>query len=254
MTFLNNGRGAILDKADKALQKVSQLLTERETQFWQSCFERFQQMPGADSKFKHIAEAPDKEQLYDYLTEIKYALVFAGLGFQVEAEPLGKNGPDLQISRDGHSAFVEVKRFRRMYPGPPNIPPSDENFLDDTSFLEPYGNLERDIKKTKHRIIEKLEQVSRGTSIIAFWNDDKDLDDIEVEQAAYQLRDDSAQGSLSLPNGLLFILYASDWVLSGRGQQLYCFPLQTLETPHMNWICELEKHSVDALVNRALDG
>jgi len=30
--------------------------------------------------------------------------------------------------------------------------------------------------------------------------------------------------------------------------------LQALETSHMNWICELEKHSVDALVNRALDG
>ena len=244
MTSFNNGGGTILDKADKALQKVSHLLGERDKQFWQSCFERFQQTPGADSKFKLIAEAPDKEQLYDYLAEIKYALVFAGLGFQVEAEPLGKKGPDLRISRDDYSAFVEVKHFRRMYPGPPNI----------SLLLEPYGNPERDIKKTKCRIKEKHEQVSRGKSIIALWNDDEDLEDIEVEQAVYQLRDDSAQESLSLPNGLLFILYASDWVLSGRRQQLYCFPLQTLETPHMNWICELEKHSVDALVNRALDG
>ena len=127
-------------------------------------------MPGAESKFKLIAKAPDKEQLYDYLTEIKYALVFAGLGFQIEAEPLGKKGPDLRISRDDYSAFVEVKRFRRMYPGPPNISLPDENFLDDTSFLEPYGNLGRDIKKTKCRIIEKFKQVSSGTSIIAFWN------------------------------------------------------------------------------------
>ncbi|MFC1593007.1 hypothetical protein ACFL4C_03230 [Candidatus Omnitrophota bacterium] len=110
-----------------------------------------------DSKFKHIAEASDKEQLYDYLAEIKYALVFAGLGFQVEAEPLGKKGPDLRISRDNYSAFVEVKHFRQVDPGPPTISLSDKEILDDKFLLESYGNLERDIKKTKHRIIEKLE-------------------------------------------------------------------------------------------------
>ncbi len=252
MSF-NNGGDAILDTADIALRKVSQSLTKRETQFWKTCFEWFQQMPGADSKFKHIAEVPDKEQLYDYLTEIKYALVFAGLRFQIEAEPLGKKGPDLRISRDGHKAVVEVKRFRRMFPGPPTVSLPDENFLDDTSFLEPYGNPKRDIKKIISRIAEKFEQLDNGASIIALWNDDEDLEDIEVEQAANQLRD-GAQGSLSLPDGLLFILYASPSILLGQRQQLYCFPLQTLEKLHMNWICELEKHSINALVNRALDG
>jgi len=229
---------------DKALQKVSHLLGEREKQFWQSRFERFRQMLGADSKFKRIAEAPDKEQLYDYLAEIKYALVFAGLGFQVEAEPSGKEGPDFRVSRDDHSAFVEAKRFRQMYPGPSKISFSDKEFLDDTFLLKPYGNPERDVKKVKDRITEKLKQVSEGTSIIALWNDDGDLEDIEVEQAACQLCDDMVQKRLSLPSGLLFILYASN-------QQFYCFPLRTLEIHHINWMCELEKHSVDALVERA---
>ena len=251
MTSFNSDGDVILDKA---LKNAFQLLTERETQFWQSCFERFQQMPGADSKFKHIAEAPDKEQLYDYLAEIKYALVFAGLGFQVEAEPLRDRGPDLRISRDNYSVFVEVKRFRRMYPGPPNISLSDENFLDDTFCLEPYGNIERDVQKIHDRIIEKLKQVREGTSIFAFWNDDEDLEDIEGKLEAYQLRDEIVKGSLSLPNSLLFILYASFYKSPRVWQQLYCFPLQIIEKPYMNWIHELEKHSVDALVNRALDG
>lgn len=252
MSF-SNGGGAILDKA---LQKVYQLLTESEAQFWQSRFERFQQMPGTNSKFKRIAGVSKREELYPYLVEIMYALVFAGLGFQVEAEPLGKNtkGPDLRISRDDYCAFVEVKYFQRMHPGPPNISLSDENFLDDTFLLEQYGNPERDIKKAKCRIKEKLEQVKSGASIIALWNDDEDLEDIEVEQVAYQLCDDNAQGRLSLPNGLLFILYASYLVLLGRSQQLFCFPLQTLETSHMNLISELEEHTVNELVNRALDG
>ncbi len=81
MTSFDNGGGAILDKADKALQKVSQLLTERETQLWQNRLEQVRQMPGASLKFRRIANAPDREQLYDYLAEIRYALVFAGIGF-----------------------------------------------------------------------------------------------------------------------------------------------------------------------------
>ena len=64
MSF-SNGGGVILNTYYKALQKVLQLLTESEAQFLQICLKRFQQMLGADSKFKHIAEVLDKEQLYD---------------------------------------------------------------------------------------------------------------------------------------------------------------------------------------------
>ena len=52
-------------------------------------------MPNVNSKFKRIANASDGEQLDDYLAEIRYALILAGLGFQVVIEPLGKKGPDL---------------------------------------------------------------------------------------------------------------------------------------------------------------
>jgi len=104
---------------DKALQKVEQLFNKDIAQFWHPRFKRLQLIPGVNRIFKRIASCKDIEQLQDYLTEIRYTLVFVGLRFQVEIEPLGPKGPDLKIIRDGHQILVEITRFRKIYPGPP---------------------------------------------------------------------------------------------------------------------------------------
>ena len=237
-----------MSEASKLLKKANQniflLLEKNEAQLWESRLGRVQQMPGASLKFKRIANAPDREQLYDYLAEIRYALVFTGIGFQVQLEPLGEEGPDLGISRDGHSAVVEVKRFRQVDPGQPKISLSDKEFLDDTFILEPYGDLERDIKKIISRIAEKFKQVGNRESIIAVWNDDEK--DIESEAALGELRNDVDQQGLSLPTGLLFVLYGSDW--QRPRQQFHCFPLRILGTPQSNWMQELESSFVHTLM------
>ena len=224
----------------KAKQNLFLLLENNEAQLWESRLERVQQLPGVSSTLKRIAAAPDREQLCDYLAEIRYALVFIGLGFQVQVEPLGKEGPDLEISRDGHSTVVEVKRFRQVDLGPPNLSFSSKEFLDGTFLLEPYGEPERDIKKIISRAVEKFEQRGNGESIIAFWNDDEK--DIESELAISELRNDADQKRLSPPTGLLFVLYGSDW--QRPRQQFYCFPLGVLEKPHINWMQELESSFV----------
>ena len=222
----------------KALQNVSLLLEKSEAQLWRSRLERVGQMAGASLKFKRIASARDKEGLYDYLAEIRYALVFAGLGFQVRLEPLGEKGPDLEISRDGHTAVVEVKRFRQINPGPSKISLSDKEFSDDTFLLEPYGDLEREINKCASRVEEKFKQVGDMASIIASWNDDEDLDEVGHEGAVRRLYNYAAQEGSSLPSGLLCILYGSNWCR--QRQQFYCFPLRTLEKPYINWIQDIE--------------
>jgi hypothetical protein len=144
---------------EKALQNIRRLLGEEASMFWRNRLERIQQMPGASRKFKRIAAAPDKEQLDDYLAEVLYALAFAGLGFQVEAEPLGEKGPDFRIARDNHSTFLEITRFRRIHPGPPTISLSDKEFQNNTFLLEEYGNPARDVAKAFDKIMDKLRQV-----------------------------------------------------------------------------------------------
>lgn len=238
---------------EKALQNIKRLLGEKAALLWRSRLERIQQMPGAGRKFKRIATAPDKEQLDDYLAEIRYGLIFAGLGFQVEAEPLGKKGPDFRIVRDNHSTFLEVTRFRTIHPGPPPISLSDKDFVDNTLLLEEYGNPARDVTKAFDKIMDKLRQVGDKESIIAIWNDEGDLEDLEVENAVALLLE-AAQQIISPPSGLSFVLYGSNWIWIRSNKQLYCFPLRTQLEPHQEiWKRELEQSHVNKLIQRALD-
>jgi len=237
---------------EKALQNIKRLLGEKAALLWRSRLERIQQMPGASRKFKQIATAPHREQLGDYLAEILYALIFTGLGFQLEVEPLGEKGPDFKISRDNKSAFLEVTRLRTTYQGPPLISLSDKEFQNDTFRLSEYGNIKRDIGKACDKIAGKFSQVGDAESIIALWNDEGDLDDLEVEQAPDFLREEYSQ-SYSIPSGLSFVLYGSDWIRSQDHKQLYCFPSRTPLEPHQeNWKRALEQSRIDELIQQAL--
>ena len=100
---------------ETALERASQLVSPDEILPLQEQFERIEQMPGANGLFRRVASAADREQLGDYLAEVRYALIFAGLHFEVHLEPLGRRGPDLKVSRDNHETFVEVMRFRKVF-------------------------------------------------------------------------------------------------------------------------------------------
>ena len=233
---------------DKALQKIAQFGNQYAIQWVQKQFERIQRMSGANRIFRRIASASDKEQLDDYLAEVLYALVFAGLEFRVEIEPFGSKGPDLKVSRACHSAAVEVTRFRKMYPGPPVLDLEDENLR-----LPEYGNPPRDIRKAFEKILAKFSQIENEQAIIAIWNDDEDLEELEVATAVNDMRRDAHRRVLSLPSGLLFVLYGSKWVRAGDHKQLYCFPLRHVEQPYQaTWQQELDTSTVSELIQRAL--
>ena len=187
----------------------------------------------------------DKEQLEDCLAEVRYALIFAGLGFHVDVEPLGSRGPDFRISRDGQEILVEVTRFRKINPGPPPIDLSEE-----VPMLAAYGNLPRDIRKAFDKILAKFSQIGDETAIIAIWNDDGDLEEIEVEMAVRDILADTQQNILSVPQGLLFVLYGSEWI---GHKQLYCYPLRHSNDPFQARLQEeFETSIVNDLVRRAL--
>ncbi len=229
---------------DKVIANLKRLLGEQAAQQRRIYFERVRQMPGANKVFGRITSATDKEQLTDYLVEIQYALIFAGLGFKVEFEPSGSKGPDLGIARDDQQAIVEIMRFRKVYPGPPLLDLSDENLV-----LPTYGNPARDIRKAFEKILAKFAQIGDRPGIIAIWNDDEDLEEVETRAAVNDIRSDASKGILSLPSEILFVLYGSKWI---GNMQLYCFPFRRLDELHQTWTTELEMAMVSDHIRHAL--
>ncbi len=231
---------------NNALQRIEQLSDDSNLSFRQKQLERIKFMPGSGRIFRRIASASDKEQLADYLVEVKYALIFAGLGFIVEIEPLGNKGPDLRIERDGHQVVVEIMRFRKIYPGPPMLDFSKDNFMPPE-----YGNPKRDIRKAFEKILAKFVQVGSEPSIIAIWNDEEELEEVDVEAAVSNLRNEAVQHIRSIPNGLLFVLFGSN-LSDIDDKQLYCFPVCQLDPYLIKWQQEFAASTVSELVHRAL--
>lgn len=229
----------------KAIENIRLLLGEKSATLAQSWFDGVHTINRSSRVFQRIASARDKEQIADYLAEIRYALVFAGIGFDVEFEPLGNRGPDLGIKRDGEDAVVEIKRFRKINSGLPLLNLDDENLT-----LSEYGNIPRDIRKAFDKILSKFRQVENQKGIIAIWNDDEELEEIETAIALNSIRTDVKQRLLTMPDGLLFVLYGSKWQLDNK--QLYCFPFQNLKQPFETWTMELEQANVFDHIERAL--
>lgn len=231
---------------EKAIRNTIKFVGEENLETVQRHYERVQKMPGSQRVFKRIASAPDIEQLMDYQAEVRFALIFAGLDYEVEIEPLGNKGPDLQITRKGNRANVEVKRFRKVYPGPPELDITNQNAI-----LEEYGNIKRDVKKAFNNILVKFEQTRNSDAIIAIWNDDEDLDELEVGTAVKNICLDANNNHLEVPQNLLFVIYGSKWV-SSKNQQLYCFPIHCHHPHHLLWSQELNSSTVSSTVRRAI--
>ncbi len=233
---------------DKALEKIKQFFPN-DFQFYQKQFKVIEKIPGANRIFKRISTTLDKEQIKDYLNEVRYTLIFKGLGFAIEKiEPWGKEGPDLEISRNEHYLIIEIMRFKKVYPGPPEFDISME-------YISDYGDIQRDITKAINKIYAKLFQINKGNeeSIIAIWNDDEDMNETHVKTAVNILIDDAAKNIYEIPDHLLFILYGSKWISTRSRQQLYCFPLRNLNQAYqMNWIKEITSSIVSELIQYAM--
>ena len=230
---------------DKAIKQIHQILGAEVAEFQEQCFKRIQAVRGVNNVFARIATSKDKEQIEDYLVEIRFGIVFLGLGFEIEFEPLGRQGPDLRIKRENHQMIIEIMRFRKIFPGPPPFNPNDENLI-----LPTYGNSPRDIRKTFEKVLSKFRQLNDQHSMIAIWNDDGDLEEVEVRTAVNDICADVAKGILSIPLKLLFVLYGSQWI--GRNKQLHCFPFCYLEEPFRTWKIEIENQIVSNVIRRTI--
>jgi len=202
------------------------------------CIEAAASFHGSDSVFRRITQAKDTETILDYFAEIRFAMIFARLGFELEFEPCGMKGPDLRISRDSCSAHVEVKRFR---PSPDDENPAYSAEVEPLvccPMLLPYGNPEKNIKVIEDKLAEKFKQLNADTAVVAFWSDRLAVEELEFQSAILHTRANSEAGIQQIPAGLLFALFGSDW-LNACGQQLYSESLQTLSEPFATWAEEL---------------
>ena len=233
---------------DSTLRRIQALAGSQCAQGLEPLFARVRRMPGADRLFRRIAHAGDIEQLGDYRAEILYALMFAGLTFDVAIEPKGAEGPDLSVCRDGHSAAVEVTRFRRVHPGPPTASPADI-----PEILPIYGDPLRDVRKVREKVTSKFRQLRGGTGVVAIWNDDGDLEDLEACQGVAEIAREVASGVLSAPPDVFLVMYASERTNISENQQVYCFKLRANCPEYLQrWSKEFESSSVQQLLQRAL--
>jgi hypothetical protein len=235
-----------MSNKERALKNLERLLGDRALQYWRVLLDRIECMPNSQTVLKHIAECQDKEGVTDHLAAVRYALVFSRLNFEVEFEPRGNAGPDLAIRKEGNASCVEVMRFRKTFPGPLLLKEGDE------PELLPYGNLARDLQKAWSKIIGKFRQVNGPESIIAIWNDDGDLEEIEVQQTVENLNRAANRNAIVLPANAGFILYGSPWIGEGPnplGKQFYCFPLSSSLKPHLLlWRWEIENFLLTDLI------
>jgi len=234
---------------DSALRRIQALAGGQRAETMEPFFERLNRMPGANRLFKRIALARDVQQLDDYRAEMLYALMFAGLAFDVAIEPRGAEGPDLSVCRDGDSASVEVTRFRKVHEGPPTA-----SFADIPGIFPVYGDSLRDVRKVYEKVTSKFRQLRAGTGIVAIWNDDGALEDLEACQGVTEIAHDAVTGVLAVPPDVFLATYASEWTnISKKQQQVYCFGLRA-DCPdyQRTWAKELESSSVQQLLQQAL--
>ena len=221
---------------DRAIKNIPQVLEREAVAKLVLLMNAAAPLKGSSAVFRRMAQATSAETILDYLAEIRFGLTFRGLRFEVEFEPRGRRGPDFAVFRDRHSTYVEVKRFR------PSVE-HDGPIAGIGDELMPYGNLQKSAKRIEDELARKFRQVEVGSGIVAFWSDHATIEDIDFELAIRNMRSDHEAGVRRVPDGILFCIFASDW-MSAAGQQLYCEALKPLSEPFSRWVRELQHFSM----------
>jgi hypothetical protein len=233
---------------DKALKRIREIVGKDQSDCLAPFIRLVAQVKGSDLKFKRIAQAPDLETLSDYIAEIRFGLIFAGLRHEIEFEPLGEKGPDLMVSRDGQSALLEIKRFR-----PSTRQQEPTPIHDDDLIFKQYGDPLRDIAKLRAELLRKFSQVKGHHGIVAFWSDNEELEDLEFGFAVMDVRSDFQNQIQRVPDEFLFTVFGSDWRRVNRNQQMYCRAVRPLLEPFSVWAWELESAGVNDCLQAAID-
>lgn len=180
-------------------------------------------VPGGDALLKHFIETRNDEEFDDYIAEAWFVAVFTSCGYEVQIYPEGSAGPDLLLRRNGESFYIEITRFRPVNDGPPPMPKDLSGHR-----LPEYGNPQRDQRKATNKIFHKFRQIRAIPSVVAIWNDDGAMEDVEVKAASADIGKNPHK-----PQSLEVIFYGSMWISK---KQFHAFPVvdnQSLSTKHL---------------------
>ncbi len=84
---------------------------------------------------------------------------------------------------------------------------SKEEYLTDQWLEEPYGNPRRDVANSIRKVRDKFRQAIAPHAIIAVWNDDEALEELDVHIALCKLQQDP-----HVPAGFELVVYGSPWI------------------------------------------
>ena len=181
------------------------------------------QFKGAKSFFK---DALGFKDFRDFIAVLTFASYFHHTKCIVEFVPRSKEKtPDLFISNSEFRGFVEIKHIHKKHDGPKIAFP---NGAETNEILEKYGNYTRDEKFCREDIIKGFKQLRafsglRKTDwmIVAIWNSDEDLDEIDMKSSLNQLITEKNEFE-DIPNPKC-IVYGSDWYSLRRQTQFHVF-------------------------------
>lgn len=174
---------------DKTLERIANGAFENRSLLW-DLVSRAASLEGIESVLRRIIQRPD-DQISDHMAEIKYGVLFKDCDFRVKFEPTGSKGPDLLVTRDEMSAFVEVKRYRpKVGEELPQEWGPDGTFL---SYGDPFNAqcaFETDLTRKLQQI--KL-PIGIQHAILAVWSDRECFEEIEFEAAVRAISIEAAK-------------------------------------------------------------
>jgi len=181
------------------------------------------QLKGAKSFFKDALGFYD---IRDFVAELRFVLYFHNADCIVEFVPRSKETtPDLFVTNSEFRGFVEVKHIHKKHNGPRGLQSKDSVPLEK---FEEYGIYARDEKYCRGEIIGGFKQLRNFSGlkktdwmIVAVWNTDEDLDEIDMESSLNQLIKEESEFE-NMPNPKC-IVYSSDWYSIRKQTQFHVF-------------------------------
>jgi hypothetical protein len=186
-------------------------------------------MKGVNGLFKEVLNF-NNTRMPDFIVELVFASYFCEEGYIVEFVPRseGEITPDLHISKNELRGYVEIKHIHKKHDGPGSVVLKDFKEIPEDEFLEMYGDHVRDERYCRDKILEGFQQIQQYSGlkatdamIVAIWNSDGDLDDLNMKFTITNLIDERSEFDKMQNNK--WIIFGSPWYSLRKNTQFHIF-------------------------------